>query len=69
MITAALSACCGRLLTCCCGSDLGSICADSPAESTVGDRRIGETGTNEVATTFGDDVPIDGSGVVAHSPG
>lgn len=69
MAAAASGACGGRLLTRCDGGYLGSICADSPAKSTAGNGGIGKTGTNEVATAFGDNISIDGSGIVAHSPG
>lgn len=68
MLAVALSACGGRL-TRCDGGYLGRICSDGPAESAAGHGGICKSGTNEVATAFGDNASIDGSCVVAHSPG
>jgi hypothetical protein len=69
MAAATLCACGGRLLARGHGGNLESVGADGPGESAAGDGGIREPGANEVATTFGDNVAIDGSRVVAHSPG
>ena len=62
-------ACGGRLLARGDSCDLLSIGANRPAESVGRYGGIGEAGTDEVATAFGDDVAIDRACIVAHSPG